>query len=474
MAKAYADAHGLELDGQSFQDLGVSAHKGKNLETGQLGAFLELVEEGIIPKGAYLLVENLDRISRQAARKAAGVLGDIVDAGVNVVTLTDGRVYTKELMDRDPFAFMMVVLGFVRANQESELKADRLRQAWANKRATAGEKKLTAGCPAWLKLNRDANLFEVIEGRGEVVSRIYEMAATGSGLQTIANTLNTDGVQPFGEAAYWHRSYIVKILDNPAAAGIYVPYVNERREDRKRVRVAQEPIPGYYPAVVAQDVYEKVRALRAGNRPAPKARSANLLAGLARCPHCGSSMTRINKGGRNTTAYFLCSKAHHKAGCERRHVRQDTVERAIIGNASFIVGTVPSADGSIDRDLDEAETAIEVTRGQVDNIVEAITRRPSPALSAKLRNLEDVLRELTRTRDELIEKAATTAGPLLESRLTELEQALTLYEPVKANALLRQMLDSIEVDYPSGQLRLNWRHRGSTSIGFAWPLEDVD
>lgn len=473
MAKAYADAHGLDLDGGTFQDLGVSAHKGKNLETGQLGAFLELVEEGVIPKGSYFLVENLDRISRQTARKAAGVLGDIVDAGITVVTLTDQRVYTKELLDRDPFAFVMVVLGFVRANQESELKADRLRQAWMSKRATAGQRKLTAGCPAWLKLNRDADRFEVIEGRGQTVSRIYEMAAAGSGLQAIANNLNGDGVAPFGEAKFWHRSYIVKVLDNPAAVGTYVPHINERRDDRKRVRLAQEPIPDYYPAVVAQDTYHKVRALRAGNRPAPKARAANMLAGLARCPHCGSAMTRINKGGRSATPYLLCSKAHHNAGCERRYVRQDIVERALVENASFIVGTVPSVDGSLDRDLEDTETAIQVTRDQVDNLVEAITRRPSPALSEKLRSLEDALRGLTLTRDDLIEKAATIAGPLIERRLVELEEMLTLQEPIKTNALLRQMFDSVEIDYPNGQLRLSWRHGGDTSIGFAWPLEDA-
>ena len=64
-ARAYADTHGLDLDeALTFRDLGVSAFKGKNVAEGALGAFLQAVDAGRVPPGSWLLVENLDRLSR--------------------------------------------------------------------------------------------------------------------------------------------------------------------------------------------------------------------------------------------------------------------------------------------------------------------------------------------------------------------------------------------------------------------------
>src|SRR3974390_3192733 len=92
LARHYALQKGLELDQTlTFNDLGVSAFRGKNAETGRLGDFLEAVKTGLVPQGSYLLVESLDRISRQSARKALNVLNSIVDEGITVVTLSDGR-----------------------------------------------------------------------------------------------------------------------------------------------------------------------------------------------------------------------------------------------------------------------------------------------------------------------------------------------------------------------------------------------
>jgi hypothetical protein len=67
----------------TFNDLGVSAYRGKNAEAGRLADFLVAVEDGIVPRGSYLLVESLDRISRQAARKALRVLEDIAPTALS-------------------------------------------------------------------------------------------------------------------------------------------------------------------------------------------------------------------------------------------------------------------------------------------------------------------------------------------------------------------------------------------------------
>src|SRR3954452_11634752 len=82
MARTYAQRHGLVLDETlTFHDLGVSAYRGKNADRGRLADFLQAVRDGVVAKGSFLLVETLDRVSRQTPRLAARTLEDIVDAG---------------------------------------------------------------------------------------------------------------------------------------------------------------------------------------------------------------------------------------------------------------------------------------------------------------------------------------------------------------------------------------------------------
>src|SRR4051794_2488645 len=66
LSLAYCKRKGLTLD-ESFtlHDLGVSAFRGTNAEQGHLAAFLEAVRIGRVPAGSFLIVESVDRISRQ-------------------------------------------------------------------------------------------------------------------------------------------------------------------------------------------------------------------------------------------------------------------------------------------------------------------------------------------------------------------------------------------------------------------------
>jgi hypothetical protein len=65
VTKAYAKELKLELDESlRFEDKGVSAFRGRNSAEGELARFLECAQVGKVPAGSWLLVESLDRISR--------------------------------------------------------------------------------------------------------------------------------------------------------------------------------------------------------------------------------------------------------------------------------------------------------------------------------------------------------------------------------------------------------------------------
>ena len=125
--QAYAAQHGLRLaSGAQLEDIGISAFKGANLKGGALGKFLEAVSAGRIERGSYLLVELLDRISRQDVRKSLSLFLKIIDAGISIVTLGDGRIYTPDKTDEIDLISSLIIMS--RAHEESVIKSQRVRR----------------------------------------------------------------------------------------------------------------------------------------------------------------------------------------------------------------------------------------------------------------------------------------------------------------------------------------------------------
>src|SRR3989442_9719033 len=67
-------AHQATLDETlTMRDSGLSAFKGHHLARGVLGQFLEAIRRGRVKPGSVLLIEKLDRLSREEITKALSV-----------------------------------------------------------------------------------------------------------------------------------------------------------------------------------------------------------------------------------------------------------------------------------------------------------------------------------------------------------------------------------------------------------------
>jgi DNA invertase Pin-like site-specific DNA recombinase len=169
---AYAATHNFDLI-EIIEDVGLSAYTGRNLAEGQLGKLVQRIKKGQIAAGSALLIESLDRLSRQEPILALNTLTAIVDSGVSVITLDDGQVLTAERLKSD-FASLLISLSTMyRSHQESALKSERLKSAWQNKRDNASGKILTAKAPAWLRLSDDKSRFIRIPDRARTVKRSF-------------------------------------------------------------------------------------------------------------------------------------------------------------------------------------------------------------------------------------------------------------------------------------------------------------
>ncbi|AIC25522.1 resolvase/recombinase protein [Rhizobium etli bv. mimosae str. IE4771] len=482
-AELYAKTHGLALDDKSFEDFGISAFRGANEETGRLGDFLEAVSHGDILAGSYLLVESLDRISRKTPRKAVRILERICEAGITVVTLADQRVYTEASLDDDPMAIMYALMVAQRANEESAIKARRLKQAWIGKRLKAATTPLTALCPAWLSLNDSRTAYEVIPERAATVRSIFKMCLDGMGQHTIAARLIAEGTATFGRAEIWHRSYVKKILENPAVIGRFTPHTVNTLNGRK-VRTPLEPIEGYFPAVVDVESFEKVgsmssmRGLNVSAGIASTATTANVLAGLAKCPTCGSTMTRVNKGGsKGGKPYLVCTKAKAGAGCRYKQVKLDAIEAAVISLGTYLHDLTPSPNADSEAKYRDMRRLAEVVEDQIQNLVAAVEQGDtSKAITKAIANNEAELDRIRQELDELARLASDTITNRIENTVAEFCALTETGDIAKINATMRQIFDKAVVDYDTGYLRFYWRHTETSpaEVLYSFPTEKVE
>jgi DNA invertase Pin-like site-specific DNA recombinase len=295
---------GLVLDTTlSLTDAGVSAYKGKNLsKAGALGMFMEAVRDGLIQPGSWLLLESLDRFTRQSPRIAAFELLDLINRGIVVVTLHNGTVYRADDFSDSGMDGVVSLIGALIAMQgnfqEQVTKGKRVAAAWKNNysKVAAGGHVVTKTAPFWLSVNSERTGFNVLEDKAAIVREIYERRASGEGKTKIANDLTARGVPTSkgrGEGI-WHASAVAKLLDSDTPSGVLVNKHGDRFE-------------GYYPSIVEPALFQQVRALRQQAPVQGKTTTSHILTGLIK-HECGTTMRRVNKGVRTSGIKLQCPK----------------------------------------------------------------------------------------------------------------------------------------------------------------------
>jgi DNA invertase Pin-like site-specific DNA recombinase len=398
-SQAYAQEHGLVLV-ESLQDIGVSAFRGANKERGALREFLDLVEEGRIEKGSYLLLESLDRLSREQLRKAMPLLLSLINAGIIVVTLCDGKIYDEHVDDMD---LMQSLLIMSRSHEESRIKSQRVKAAWEQKRKMMSEKPLTANCPGWLRLDRETGKFEVIPERAAVVRRIFDETLAGLGRNSIAKRLNADGIPPFSPRGKgWHPGTVQKVRHNPAVMGYFPPGNN-----RIVGTPFEEGLPDYYPVIIPPAVFHQAQAMvtaRRGKGGPRGKRFSNLFQHLTFCAVCGSKMTMLSPSRRNNRKVYVCDSSLRGLGCNHKvNHKANWIEEA------FFDGVFFSADYSrfdkdkgelqhVTKERDNLAVQLAAKRQQAELLLEKFSEGPVVDLVvAKLRALDAEIRELEET-----------------------------------------------------------------------------
>lgn len=308
----WLDAHpGVRLDTSLvLTDAGRSAFRRKDWDTYALARFVEEIKAGRVAAGSYLLVENLDRVSRENAGEATELFLSIVNKGIIVVQLSP--VVMEFGRPVDLYKLMFAVMELSRGHSESAIKSDRGRAFWARKHRDAAKHIVSRRLPGWIR-EVDGKL--VLDDRhARTVRRMFALAKLGHGTAAIAKALNAEGAPMMGRLTQaargqshlapedrvrrpitWSGALIWHILTSTATIGEYVPF--RRRGDPKPD--APAPVPGYYPSVIDPGTFAVVRgmiAARGRTGRGRKGRRVNLFSGLLIDAQDGGTLSYWNNG----------------------------------------------------------------------------------------------------------------------------------------------------------------------------------
>jgi DNA invertase Pin-like site-specific DNA recombinase len=252
----------VQLDTSLKPDRGVSGYRGKHRRGKHgLAQFLDRVERQRVSPGSYLIVENLDRLTREEPEDSIPLVMNLIRVGIRVVQLLPTEVMYERGMDFGRMTMMLWELA--RGHGESKRRSSLLGEVWREKKRRAGTDLVPYGrqCPAWLELVGVERLaggrqdfskaeYRVKEDAAAAVRKVFHLCVSGLGLTAIVRRLNEEGVPSIGKKRHWCRYYIHKLFTNPAVTGVYQPMTGSD----KRVPDG-EPVPGYYPAIVDEGLY---------------------------------------------------------------------------------------------------------------------------------------------------------------------------------------------------------------------------
>ncbi|USE39501.1 recombinase family protein [Endozoicomonas sp. SCSIO W0465] len=393
-AEKYCSDNNLELL-DSISDQGISAFKGKNLDPdAALGQLLQMIQSGEIPTPVHLIVESLDRLSRQAVNTVLPLFMNLINAGVTVHTLTDRQVYSVEAIQGNWTQLIVSLAVMARAHDESLVKSERQKAYW---KRVFDSKKVTGGqIPAFM--HKTDSGIELHPERCSAVLKVIDMCISGTGIRTIIKQLNEQEIPAFTKSGRWTVSYIGVLLRNPALLGHYAK-IDDRPYPEKWKR-------DFLPALIDEDKWHKLQASLNKNKKNRGARVvdpyANLLVGLSFCSLCSAPMHhQKTKNQMGKVFYYIqCRDSLREGTCQRGSFRKTEVERALfkaLAKHMLSTGYQHKEVIEIQNELDKADQQLQEIHAMQGRITEALMTAPDvAALANKLQELQvqaDVIRQ---------------------------------------------------------------------------------
>ncbi|MDM5128665.1 recombinase family protein [Aeromonas salmonicida] len=419
----YCQKNNLTLSSKSFRDLGVSAFK--EVDRPSLSDLHQCIANGSIKTGDVIILEKLDRLSRQGIAKTQAMLQDILSQGVVVVSLMDGLKLDKNSLN-DLTLVIRIAIAADLAHKESSAKSARIQEV-----KNSIKEKIKAGIPVplmlpfWLKFKDDKFVFDE---RVSVLKTILEKKKQGDSLEKIAGYLNSSNVPPIKVNGEWTPSTLSGVIKSKVLFGAHqlTVMVNGKYQPTELVQ-------NYYPAVISYSEYLELNS-KAVQRPAG-ASETNHISGIVYCGVCGSKMANKSRNNKNNrVTYTYCRKSLINKCEHTGHLRD--LHKFVISNIHHLelkqVSKQDNGEDKIRIELDQVEKRVADLTSQLSITTSPlVTTAILTALSHQEQQKNDLMAEL---------KSIVTIAPDAIQTLLSFAD-----DPKKFNIELKKIIKRIEV-----------------------------
>ena len=297
-------------------------------------AFQEMIYKATRPEHPfdYVVVHSLSRFSRDSFHSEL-YIRRLRKAGVDLVSITQdvGKDENGELVRR-----MLNVMDEHSSRENAKhVRRSMLENArqgfWNGSRPPFGYSAETTE----RRGNRDKKVLVIDEEEARTIRLIFDLATGVNrrplGVKAIATHLNERGITRRGQR--FSTGSVYGLLTSTTYFGKH--HFNRTDTRNKRPRPPSEWIEFQVPAIIDEQTFNSVQALlqsRSPKRVAPRiVNGPTLLAGIARCGHCGAGLV-LNSGKGGTYRYYCCARKMREGAmaCEGLRIRMDRLDGVVI------------------------------------------------------------------------------------------------------------------------------------------------
>lgn len=365
----------LPLD-ESHRDLKVTSWHGAHVSEGVLGQFVRKVESGEIATGSWLVVEDVSRLGRAGFDfMYSRVLTPLWKHDITVQFLKP-RLEAAPGTSKSMETFLPIYVELGMAQRFSEDLSRRVSDAKTrDRRAAREEKRLLVTkrfLPAWLRLTKEGERIQAHhKDRGRpllyakhlewdpraavAIEKLLDLKIQeGLGKNAIAARLNAlhrdeGGWAPppvegkkLKTSPGWRQSYVGQLLRDRRLIGECVPHVRKRGEkgEQQRAPDGGDVVENFFPVLdslkkkflvvqklLAKESNHGKKTTTLGGR---SEKATNLLARLAKCAYCGSSMLPKRQKGRKP--YLFCEGSKRGLCSVTAMAEYEEVETLVLEN----------------------------------------------------------------------------------------------------------------------------------------------
>lgn len=307
--RAFAEKNDIEIV-ETYIDRALSA------KTDSRPDFLRLIKDSASKKFEILLVWKLDRFSRNKF-DSAHYKWTLKNNGVRVVSAT-------EAISNGPEGILLEsLLEGMAEYYSAELSVKVVRGLTEN----ALKCKYNGGTlPIGYTIDSE-QYFQIDPLTAPAVIEAFQHYANGASMQQITDEMNLKGIRTKRGGKISVNS-VTRMLHNRKYIGEY-----------KYRDVVQ---PGGIPAIIPQELFDRVQERMAANKKAPakhKAEDEYLLTTKLFCGNCQCFM--VGESGTSHTGfvhrYYKCVSAKNHKGCDKKPIKKEWIEEAVIKQIKKII-----------------------------------------------------------------------------------------------------------------------------------------